>query len=107
MELIAKERQRQQDAEGYDVEHDDGHTLGALAMAAALYAIASTGERLHKVCVHERSVDWFDPWPWDPEDDKRPKRYPDTPTRRQQMRLLTKAGALIAAELDRVQRIKA
>jgi hypothetical protein len=41
-------------------------------------------------------VSWQDPWPWEPEWDKRGSG--------DRMRDLVKAGALIAAEIDRLQR---
>jgi hypothetical protein len=76
-ELIAAERQRQIEAEGWTPEHDDGHATGDLAEAAAAYTL--------------NDVTLF-PWPdwWKPGTD---------PVRR-----LVKAGALIAAEIDRLSR---
>ena len=37
-DLIAQERQRQIDGEGYDAGHDDEHDMGELAAAAMCYA---------------------------------------------------------------------
>jgi len=76
-DLIAAERQRQIDAEGYDPAHDDAHTNGELGEAATAY-IQGDGS-------------W---WPWDNEWKPWDGR----------VRSLVKAGALIAAEIDRVQR---
>lgn len=91
--LIAKERQRQIDVEGWDIGHDDIHTEEQMAMAAACYA---TSEQLYAKCCSKTTIAFVDPWPWDAKWDKRK----DT-TR---IRDLTKAGALIAAEIDRLQR---
>ena len=88
IELIADERQRQITVEGWTPEHDDEHKWGALAKAAACYAVNHTD-----AVVLE---DGEDAWPWSEEWDKR--KYPND------IRNLVKAGALIAAEIDRVQR---
>jgi hypothetical protein len=87
-ERIADERLRQIMAEGFTAEHDDGHIHGELAMAAACYAAPGGIYDLHPV------------WPWDGED----KRPDHTPTDDDRIRLLEKAGALIAAEIDRLLR---
>lgn len=79
IELIADERQRQVEAEGRTPEHDDEHE-GELSDAAACYAL---GKRLP---VWPWSTDWWKPTP----DDR--------------VRELTKAGALIPAEIDRINR---
>jgi hypothetical protein len=99
IEMIAVERNRQISVEGYTPEHDDNHDMGELALAAALYAIpyeAHVGsERLIKqddfIGLHialETGCNFF----VNPEPDN--------------MRRLVKAGALIAAELDRLIRVR-
>lgn len=101
VELIAAERQRQIDAEGWTPEHDDGHTLGEMAAAGACYALLTTrwkGGRLVRDIL----------WPWDDEWFK-PAEYPDPPYHRdihvdKDVKDLARAGALIAAEIDRLQR---
>jgi hypothetical protein len=85
IELIAEERLRQVEKEGWTFEHDDEHKRGELAMAAACYA---------NPCDHDYIPEV---WPWDIEWWK--------PTPDDRIRELTKAGALIAAEIDRLQRI--
>lgn len=95
LELIILERERQITKEGWTSEHDSDeyHSHGEMAMAAACYAV----DYLH----HVRDMgayyhNWaYDHWPWD---DKwwNPSKDP--------IRNLTKAGALIAAEIDRLQR---
>jgi hypothetical protein len=95
IELIAAERQRQIEAENWTAEHDDDHIRGELSAAAACYAdIAAIQEsnimRYYPDGVPKR-------WPWD---EKWWKPSPDP------IRNLEKAGALIAAEIDRLQREK-
>lgn len=80
--LIAAERRRQVDAEGWTAEHDDAHAGYQLARAGAYYALWAAG------------VTDLPGWPWDIRMFK-----PGDP-----VRTLTKAGALIAAEIDRLQR---
>jgi len=84
VELIAAERQRQMDHEGWSPYHDDTHTRGQLARAAARYAIQHTN-------VSVTTIRW--PWAWAWWKPKDP------------IRNLVRAGALIAAEIDRIQRL--
>lgn len=93
VELIAEERAAQVSREGRTPEHDDEHTEGELASAAASYAI-------HAVMGSEASYESPVPPPWWPWDDEWWK--PKNP-----MRDLVRAGALIAAEIDRRQRAEA
>jgi hypothetical protein len=86
VEMITAERQRQIYAEGWTPEHDAGHEPEALARAAVCYAVPPDGSRQHIVNVH---------WPW--------RRQFWKPTPDDRIRELTKAGALIAAEIDRLQ----
>ncbi|MET5016675.1 hypothetical protein AAHH78_16035 [Burkholderia pseudomallei] len=89
------ERRRQVEAEGWTPEHDDQYQHGAIALAAACYAANAGG------------VAWADPlpsfWPWmhnwwKPTTPRRGSRWP-LPRRD-----LVKAGALILAELERLDR---
>lgn len=107
-ELIAAERRRQIEIEGWTPAHDDEHVHGELAAAAACYVAHNP----QKMCVREGVADisggrgecvvygkkeftvpmtwpktWHPAW-WKPSD-----RITD----------LAKAGALIAAEIDRLQ----
>lgn len=82
--LIAAERRRQINREGYNSAHDDAHNLGELASAAAAYAVASTKGRYEAHAL----------WPWD----KREFKPRDAVSN------LARAGALIAAEIDRLLR---
>jgi hypothetical protein len=81
--LIAAERRRQVEAEGWRTKHDDRHDRDELALAAARYALPAR----HRIAVA---------WPWDASSWR--------PTPDDRMRELVKAGALIAAEIDRLGR---
>lgn len=88
VELIAAERERQIKEEGWTPEHDQQHHNEELAFVAALYAAPP----------HSRILDIRDlpiGWPWGA------KWWKPTPNDR--IRELTKSGALIAAEIDRLQ----
>lgn len=100
-ELIAAERQRQIEHEGWTPEHDDGHYPGDMAMAGACYAAnAASRETIERGDFEASSQPEAAQqmiqrmWPWDREEWK-PKG---------QLRDLVRAGALIAAEIDRLQR---
>lgn len=117
IQLITAERNRQIENEGFDSAHDDEHTSGELALAAALYA---TPVLLYQFHDEFASGPLFsNAFPWD-EWDKRPhfggsdpENYsnkvgdPEYYTKEQRLDLLVKAGALIAAEIDRLLRAKA
>lgn len=93
LQLIAEERQRQIETEGWTPEHDDQHADGELASAARCYALKlPSGERFRKP---EINADIPGGWPWAP---TWWKPSPDP------IRNLVKAGALIAAEIERLQR---
>lgn len=77
---VLAERRRQIDEEGWTADHDDEHTKGQLAAAATCYV---TGRSLY--------------WPW--------LRSWWKPTTRR--RNLVKAGALILAEIERLDRATA
>jgi len=105
VERIAHERDRQTFKLGYDAKHDDEHEEGELAWAAVCYA-APDRVYAHEDC--DSFVRFFDPFPWDAEDDRPRTQYDDLkqPSLKQRIRLLEKAGALIAAEIDRLLRVK-
>ena len=93
IERIAAERQRQIDVEGWTPEHDDSHINEDLAVAAAVYACPHRGNGYSGI---RGAIVGY--WPWDirwlkPSEDR--------------IRELEKAGALIAAEIDRLQRQQA
>lgn len=96
VDLIAAERRRQIDGEGWTPEHDDMHIKGELARAAASYARPRHRSWLDEVeGVKRLPADW----PWEPEWYK--------PTPHDRVGELVKAGALIAAEIDRLNRAAA
>lgn len=105
IELITKERQRQIDVEEWTSEHDDEYINGELASAGACYAMPrKEREKYQSVSFIKGSVGalkvWYPRWwPW--------KVFWWKPTPDDRIRELTKAGALILAEIDRLQRIKA
>ena len=90
-ERIAAERKRQIEVEGWTPEHDDQHANDQLADAAACYleaAVALLGEGESSLIL-EAIWPWAEEW-WKPSADP--------------VRNLEKAGALIAAEIDRLLR---
>lgn len=103
-ERIAIERARQVDLEGYDEVHDADHVDGEIALAAACYAAWAAGKRIFMKKDFAASISFDDPWPWGECDDRRPYNgnVLRAPTEAQKLRLLEKAGALIAAEIDRI-----
>lgn len=85
---IVAERSRQVTSEGWTPEHDDANTNHEMARAAACYAIGDV-----------RVAAFFKVWPerWDV------KWWKPTDHRRN----LVKAGALIVAEIERLDRASA
>lgn len=80
---ILAERERQLLMEGHTAEHDDAWENSELLWAASCYLMRGDGDP---------APDWMALWPWDPKDFK-PSLDP--------IRNLEKAGALIAADIDR------
>ena len=80
---IIAERHRQQSAEGWTQEHDDTHDKAEMVLAAISYLMA--------VVNPNASQGW---WPWDI------RSWKPSSGRRD----LVKAGALIAAEIERIDR---
>jgi hypothetical protein len=97
IELISAERERQQSEEGWTEDHDKHHTHGELSRAAAVYAMHPDyrlfeGENRGKRSGDTTPLQWPFSWDW------------WKPTPHDRIRELTKAGALIAAEIDRLTR---
>jgi hypothetical protein len=93
---VLAERRRQIDAEGWTPEHDDEHSHGEMARAAAAYAMAAAADASEHISV----VGYLDlaahkVWPWD-----RKWWKPTTPRCD-----LVKAAALILAEIERRDRM--
>lgn len=107
LQAIHDERRRQILVEGWSLEHDDGHDKGEMARAAAAYAwgagLADDNIRAWLVTAEktprrDNGSYWLEMlrrlWPWDfswwkPQDRRRD---------------LVRAGALIVAEIERLDR---
>lgn len=88
--LIAVERSRQIEKEGWTAGHDDDHRHKELVSAAICYAkLAAVSSNIHMGFSAPRS------WPWE-----RKSWKPSNDS----VKNLVKAGALIAAEIDRLLR---
>jgi hypothetical protein len=99
-ERIAAERKRQIEAEGWDAGHDDEHCVGDLLAAARAYCTAVWKQTDPSSGWTQEMVDEYileQLWPWD-ESFWKPSADP--------VRNLEKAGALIAAEIDRLLRAR-
>jgi hypothetical protein len=92
-QLIDNERMRQIHEEGWTPSHDDEHRRGEMAAAGACYAYKAATQAAFQMGEWQVDEEW--PWEldsWKPSDDP--------------IRNLQKAGALIAAEIDRLIRAK-
>jgi len=89
VQLIATERERQMSDEGWNAQHDDEHINAELARVGAIYALPPKYRFYAQAWPETWNLQWWKP----------------TPENR--IRELTKAGALIAAEIDRLQRVEA
>lgn len=102
-ELIAEERSAHFTREDWTPAHDDKHTDGQIARAAACYVLPcrdrERGENATPGLNRYTLVTLFDQlWPWEI------KWWKPSPHDR--IRELTKGGALCAAEIDRLQRAR-
>ncbi len=96
---VLAERHRQISGEGWTPEHDDEHDGGDLAAAAATYCLA-VADQLNPLSQGDGGYcDGAPPesWPWAEEWWK--------PTANDPRRMLVKAGALVLAELERLDRL--
>lgn len=95
-DIIANERKRQIEREGWTPEHDDGHDDGELLRAAVIYLHHASPPHYHGEAI----LLTYDPngvpmgWPWEPRWWKPKDRLRD----------LARAGALCLAERDRIER---
>lgn len=94
-ELIGAERQRQIEKEGWTPEHDATHRNGELSIAAVGYAELASCQFSKVITCKPSEMEPHPKWPWA----SRWWKPSDDPVRN-----LVKAGALIAAEIDRLQR---
>lgn len=90
IELIAEERKRQVDVKNWTANHDDNHTRNELAIVAMCYVTPPSYRPMLAPTKWFNSIGW-DVAHWNPGE---------------RIMELQKAGALIAAEIDRLQRIK-
>lgn len=91
---VLTERRRQIEAEGWTPEHDDAHKAGSLGRAGGFYALnagAAMWYGTHDTSICDTAPDG---WPWAPEWWKPANARRD----------LVKAGALILAEIERLDR---
>ena len=95
-EMITDERKRHTEKEGWTTEHDADHTGMELSVSAASYALdcAATQSEYHESWrkIYQEYSDKI--WPFDKEWFK--------PTHDDPIKQLVKAGALLAAEIDRL-----
>ena len=91
--VIAAERRRQKRVERFTAERDDEYVNSELASAAAAYSLPE-----HARSVVLAGTEIPSCWPWDQKWWK--------PTSDDRVRELAKAGALIAAEIDRLNRLQ-
>lgn len=102
VQLIEAERNRQIYMEGWTKEHDANHDRGELALAAAAYSLPSDiieiGEDESYVEMFQVRFSRIKLWPFEN------KWWRPNPENR--IRELVKAGALIAAEIDRLAELE-
>lgn len=92
---VLTERHRQVTKEGWSHEHDDSHVRGELGLAAALYALPYESGMLEQddFIRLDMLLEIGFEWRLKPEPDRRKR--------------LVKAGALILAEIERMDRANA
>lgn len=103
IEMIERERNRQITREGWSIKHDDKQNLDQLSWAAVAYVMPdpvmrfaeanmANSHHASSMCLSRECL-----WPWPATTYK--------PTPHDRMRELVKAGALIVAEMERLQRV--
>lgn len=90
IELIAEERQRQIEKEGWTIEHDVEHNKSQLSILAMLYVCPPKYRLMLSPSNWFKIINWDIKW-WKPTE---------------RIYELQKAGALIAAEIDRLQNLQ-
>lgn len=92
---VINERQRQIEKEGWSLNHDDEHDDGEMARAAACYAACGSVTSIESAFRMSDLLKELWPWSrdwWKPKDPRRD---------------LVRAGALILAEIERIDRASA
>ncbi len=111
IELITEERQRQIEKEGFTKEHDREHDTLQLSAAAAAYITSAHNKWIYENTHTDQKITtrfqvkyesmggikWVDGFPFSDDFDKRKKH--DT------LKSLIIAGALLVAEIDRLQNL--
>jgi hypothetical protein len=94
---IAVERMRQEEEEGFTLDHDDGQTMAELGRMAASYLLSAASQSIpehlpiRQLMYHRAQLIW-------------PTVDVGRPTAHPPRRALVIAGALILAELERLDR---
>jgi hypothetical protein len=101
IERIAAERKRQIEVEGFTAEADEGYLQGELAQMAACYALPNITRETPMT-----DSDWEDDELYPLSEHLWPLNGNWKPTPGNRIRELEKAGALIAAEIDRLLRLE-
>lgn len=91
IELITEERRRQVEVKGWSLQRDDEHTDGALAVSAAQCACDGTDATVQDPLERDWGI---------------VARHGVNGKQPDRLHMLAVAGALIAAEIDRIQRVK-
>jgi len=92
---ILKERERQEAVEGWTPAHDDEHDQCELSLAGAVYALSGSADSALRQDARQSAIREL--WPF--------QNHWFKPTGGRED--LVKAGALIAAEIDRLDRLAA
>lgn len=97
IEIIRQERLRQIEHKGYTPKHDTIHLPNELALAGACYALTNKWREKfeHPDSIVRQWTNVPEIWPFTTSDWK--------PSPANRLRELAKAGALIAAEIDRIK----
>jgi hypothetical protein len=98
IELIAAERKRQIEEEGWNDSFVDSCMMNELSDAAVCYALSKKDRDLDVLVCDGVQYLFNRLWPW------YDKQWKPTPNNR--IRELEKAGALAAAEIDRLLRLE-
>ena len=96
LQEIQSERRRQMSFEGWTIEHDDTHEFGELARAASVYCLGKLYRYFNGYMTGVGFEDvprLTEAWPW--------RQAPKLKSHREN---LIRAGALIVAEIERLDR---
>jgi hypothetical protein len=91
LEEVGTERERQQTAEGFDLDHDDGHDIIELPLAAMAYCQSASVGLDDTTKLRGKPPSY---WPWDAD------WWKPSSNRRD----LVKAAALCLAAIERIDR---